>query len=473
MEALDLPRSMVSGISGIGNVTDDYSHDPLDQLVCARYALSGGTPVRDVQYSFDAVGNRTAVDDSGTNTSYTVNSMNQYTAIGGGSLTYDNNGNLATGAGLTLGYDAQGRLVSAATATNAVSFIYDGCNRCVARTTVTATSGSTVWFVWGHEQSSHWGLLEERDADGDLVARYVHGEGIDEILRREAGASTVFYHHDALGSTIALTDGSGALVEQYRYDVYGLPTILDASGADLGSRTSALGNRFMFTGREWLSDLALYDYRHRAYSPHLGRWLQPDPIGFGAGDVNWYRYCGGGPAGFIDPMGLLTMDDLKALPAEIKQVMKQALQDTINDPQRRERAGGVYKGEKSGRYKNFPATAPYISPPSRTNQDGSTVYGWPDRGPPFYSSLEEMDTGWLNYFRKYFQWHTHPDVDRDKPEPPSGVDLSPPRSHPEVVISKEMIYIVEDGKVTASASTGFVLKAGKVTGSASTGCVLK
>jgi RHS repeat-associated protein len=296
---------MVSGISGVGNVTDDYGHDPLDQLVRARYALSGGTPVRDVQYSFDAVGNRTAVDDTGTNVSYTVNNLNQYTAVGGDSLTYDNNGNLATGAGLTLQYDAQGRLISAATATNAVSFIYDGRNRCVARTTVTATSGSTVWFIWGHEQSSHWGLLEERDADGDLVARYVHGEGIDEILRREAGASTVFYHHDALGSTIALTDGSGALVEQYRYDVYGLPTIMDASGADLGSRTSPLGNRFMFTGREWLSDLAIYDYRHRAHSPLLGRWLQPDPIGFAAGDLNVYRYCANTPMEYVDPWGLV------------------------------------------------------------------------------------------------------------------------------------------------------------------------
>jgi RHS repeat-associated protein len=248
-------------------------------------------------------------------------------AIGGDSLAYDNNGNLATGAGLTLGYDAhppsprlrraRGRLISAATATNAVSFIYDGRNRCVARTTVTATSGSTVWLVWGHEQSAHWGLLEERDADGDLVARYVHGDpassraarnyagtrGIDEILRREAGASTVFYHHDALGSTIALTDASGALVEQYRYDVYGLRTIMDASGADLGSRTSALGNRFMFTGREWIAEIGLYDHRNRAYSPILGRWLQPDPIGFAAGDVNLHRYCGNLPLTFVDATG--------------------------------------------------------------------------------------------------------------------------------------------------------------------------
>jgi RHS repeat-associated protein len=137
-----------------------------------------------------------------------------------------------------------------------------------------------------------------------LIARYVHGEGIDEILRREAGASTVFYHHDALGSTIALTDASGALVEQYRYDIYGLPTIMDASGSDLGSRTSAFGNRFMFTGREWLSDLAVFDYRHRAYSPVLGRWLQPDPIGFAAGDVNLYRYCANGILRFVDPFGL-------------------------------------------------------------------------------------------------------------------------------------------------------------------------
>ena len=301
---IGLRTNMLSGIAGVGNVLDDYAHDPLDQLVRARYDVAGGTPQRDVQYNFDEVGNRLSMDENGTVTPYSVNDLNQYTSVAGLALTYSTNGNLVGGPGFALTYDAQNRLVQAAAATGTVTFAYDGRNRCVKRTVTPAGEvGTSVWFVWGHAQSGQWGLLEERDSTGDLAARYVHGERIDEILRREGPEGTFYYHHDALGSTVALTDGTGALVEQYRYDVYGLPTILDGSGADIGSRTSALGNRFLFTGREWLPELGLYDYRNRVYSPMLGRWLQPDPIGFEAGDVNLYRYCGNSAAGHLDPFG--------------------------------------------------------------------------------------------------------------------------------------------------------------------------
>ncbi|MCS7062477.1 MAG: hypothetical protein NZM04_00265 [Methylacidiphilales bacterium] len=35
-----------------------------------------------------------------------------------------------------------------------------------------------------------------------------------------------------------------------------------------------------------------------------GRFLQPDPIGFKAKDVNWYRYVGNSPINYTDPEGL-------------------------------------------------------------------------------------------------------------------------------------------------------------------------
>lgn len=44
--------------------------------------------------------------------------------------------------------------------------------------------------------------------------------------------------------------------------------------------------------------------RHRDYSPRLGRFIQRDPLGFEAGDNNWYRFVGNGPTGRTDPSGL-------------------------------------------------------------------------------------------------------------------------------------------------------------------------
>jgi len=114
--------------------------------------------------------------------------------------------------------------------------------------------------------------------------------------------NTVYYHHDGLGSTVALTEGTGNVVESYTYDVYGQPSFLSATYQLLP--TSSVTNRFLFTGREYLAELALYDYRHRFYSPSLGRFLQTDPIRFDAEDVNLYRFIENSPVDFVDPDGL-------------------------------------------------------------------------------------------------------------------------------------------------------------------------
>src|SRR4030088_1734926 len=50
--------------------------------------------------------------------------------------------------------------------------------------------------------------------------------------------------------------------------------------------------------------MRLYDYRARQYQPELGRFLQPDPKEFAAGDYNLYRYCHNDPVNKSDPLGL-------------------------------------------------------------------------------------------------------------------------------------------------------------------------
>jgi len=101
-----------------------------------------------------------------------------------------------------------------------------------------------------------------------------------------------------------VTDQSGALMERVYYtDAFGTPTFKNGSGATLAGTTT--GTRFLFTGREWLATLSLYDYRNRTYSAELGRFIETDPIWFNAGDVNLYRYVFNRPIIGTDPMGLL------------------------------------------------------------------------------------------------------------------------------------------------------------------------
>jgi RHS repeat-associated protein len=63
-------------------------------------------------------------------------------------------------------------------------------------------------------------------------------------------------------------------------------------------------NRFLYTGREFLKEANLYDYRNRVYSAELGRFLQTDPIRFDAGDGNLYRYISNLVTIYRDPEGL-------------------------------------------------------------------------------------------------------------------------------------------------------------------------
>lgn len=162
----------------------------------------------------------------------------------------------------------------------------DARNRCVRRT----INGATTYLYY-----DSWNLVEEQAPGNALVMRYIHGAQTDELVKASSDGqidNDMYYLQDAIGSTVALVDIYGGLLETYSYDVFGKPNM-----------TSSLGNRFLFTGREYLSELGLYDYRNRFYSPTLGRFLQTDALRLQK-DVNLYRYVKNSPTQFTDPNGL-------------------------------------------------------------------------------------------------------------------------------------------------------------------------
>jgi RHS repeat-associated protein len=269
-DAVSRLASLTQDLAGTGgDLTLGFTHNPAGQIVTNTrsndlYSWAGAT--------------------TGTVTT-PANALNQAVSAGGTALTYDAKGNLTWDGTRSYGYTAENKL----TAVQGGNLGYDPLGRL---------------FVVGGE-----GLLLNYDGDaliaehvnsaGNPVARrYVHGPGTDEPLAWYEGAGTTdrrFLHADERGSIVAVTDSAGATIATNRYDEYGIPASTNAG-------------RFQYTGQMWLPVPGMYSYKARFYAPKLGRFLQPDPIGYDDG-MNMYGYVGGDPVNFTDPSGMKANDD--------------------------------------------------------------------------------------------------------------------------------------------------------------------
>ena len=74
--------------------TTTYGYDADSELTSVT--PPGGQAIT---YGYDAMGNRTTVTQNGVTTAYATNDLNQYTAAGGFSYSYDKDGNLTVTTG--------------------------------------------------------------------------------------------------------------------------------------------------------------------------------------------------------------------------------------------------------------------------------------------------------------------------------------------------------------------------------------
>ncbi len=134
-------------------------------------------------------------------------------------------------------------------------------------------------------------MIAEYDNAGDFAKRYVHGACLDEVLLEIDDSNDVAYlHHDRVGSIIATTNDTGVVIDTYAYSPWG----------ECGDMS---GTTFGFQGQRFDHETGLYFMKARHYDPKIGRFLQPDPIGYGDG-LNMYQFGYNNPNSFSDPLGL-------------------------------------------------------------------------------------------------------------------------------------------------------------------------
>ncbi len=273
-------------------VTIAYGYDDANRLTTLTYSgLVGGSQL--LTYSYDTAGNRTVMSGSWARTllpaaisGANYDAANRQLTIGGKTMTYDNNGNLATltesGQTTTYTWDPRDRLTGLSGPALSASFAYDA----KARRTQKTITGFTSTFQYD-------GADIVREVAGGSGVNYLRGLAMDEHLARvEDGGNTTCYAPDALGSTVALTDSGGGVATEYTYEPFGRTTTSGGASQDA----------FQYTGRE-NDGTGLYYYRARYYSPALHRFSGEDPIRLAGGDVNLFRYVRNSPTGTKDPSG--------------------------------------------------------------------------------------------------------------------------------------------------------------------------
>ena len=221
-------------------------------------------------------------------TSYANNGLNQVTAVSGAAVTYDGRQNTTGAPDATYTYDSLSRLSAATRSGATTSYSSDPEGR------LYQSSGAvSARFLY-----DGWQLIGEYPSSGSTITRrHVPGLGLDDPIASYEGAGVAdrrWLMADDLGSVMAVANGAGAAATINTYDEYGV------SG-------SANAGRFQYAGQAWLPEAGVYALRARAYVPGLGRFLQPDPIGY-SGGANLYTYVGADPVNWTDPLGLSRID---------------------------------------------------------------------------------------------------------------------------------------------------------------------
>lgn len=355
----DIQKTFGTG-SQTQNSAYQYSYDNLYRLTASQ------SPVEDVQYQYDGVGNRTKESDNQTATTHmaSYNANNQLTNYGNASYTHDANGHTVERIDVHNGqvrktqyvYDAKQRLVEvkiattngsyteaelqnktaaelqtlaqSLTAQTVATYAYNGYGQRIKKqTTAIAPQGqSTTYYLYSEQ-----GLAAEYNAQGNVIVEYHYkpqSTWMTNPITQIRNGQLYMYQNDHLGTPQRVIRTNGLIVWQADYEAFGEATTKQGLA-------NAVENNLRFPGQYYDQETQTHYNYFRDYDPGLGRYIQSDPIGILKnysdpvmqviimsgiplqfneqqgilGQLNHsYNYVENTPVMFTDPYGLLVVN---------------------------------------------------------------------------------------------------------------------------------------------------------------------
>jgi RHS repeat-associated protein len=295
------PRNLPLTLTRGNGVLSTSTYDALGELLSLTHTNATSTVLSSQTYTYDTSGVRSLASNNLStalttqSAASTVDVDDELLTAGATSYTYDANGSRLTdttsSATNSYTWDGRGRLKSILLANGSVLALhYNSGSTLLGVTTTTNGSSATQSLVVDYNKN----VISLTPSTG-LPLSVVNGATLDSHLATVDTSGSVTYSlTDALGSTLATANATGALGNNLSYEPYGAINGVIPSSFPFG-----------FAGTYNVSGNIFYN-RARYYDAGTGRFLSEDPLGV-KGGVNPYVYADDQPTDVTDPSGLLTV----------------------------------------------------------------------------------------------------------------------------------------------------------------------
>jgi len=216
-------------------------------------------------------------------------------------FSYDDNGNLLSGAGRTLSWTSFDKVASLTEAGTTLDFTYDATQQRIKQ----SDGSNTILYI---NDPVSGASAEYHTNNGGEWHDYLSADGRRVGIRKEvispSDINFQFFIQDNQGSVIAVLNEDGTMSQKLSYDAWGLRRNVDGS-EDVSNSINPPVSRG-YTDHEHLPGSQIINMNGRMYDPELGRHLSADPYTpdpFSSQGYNRYSYVYNNPLRYIDPSG--------------------------------------------------------------------------------------------------------------------------------------------------------------------------